>query len=118
MQLQRLTNLMGYPDGGILVDQVLFDKIVTCMNDAQLRQKLYKEGKGLTMEKALHIIRIYGAKQKAQDMTVNYLKDKGKVPGKDNAQPNNNKKQGSQRGKPQHQGNKDKCGKCRKGTQQ
>ena len=61
MQLQRLTELMDYPDDGITVNQLLLDKMVIGLNDAHLRQKLYKEGKDLTMEKALHIIRIYTA---------------------------------------------------------
>ena len=47
---------------------------------------------------------------KAQGITVNYLKGKGKGPSKGKAQPNkNNKKQGSQRGKPQSQDIRDKC---------
>ena len=92
---------------------------VTGLNDAQLRQTLYKEGKDLTMEKSLHIFRIYAAKHKAQGTPINYLKGKGKGPGKGKPHPHNkNKKWGSQRGKLQNQGSKDKCGKCRKGTHQ
>ena len=49
---------------------VLLDKMVTILNDAHLRQKLYKEGEDLTMEKALHTIRIYVAKHKAQVTSV------------------------------------------------
>ena len=65
--------------------------MVTCLNDAHLRQKLYREGKDFTIEMALQIIRVYAAKHKAQGMTVNYLKGKGKGPYKSKAQPNNNK---------------------------
>ena len=50
---------MNYPDDDITVNQLLLDKMVTGLNDAHLGQKLYEEGKDLTMEKALHIIRIY-----------------------------------------------------------
>ena len=53
-KLQRLTDLMDYPDDGITVYQLLFDKMVTGLSDAHLIQKLYKEGKGLIIEKALH----------------------------------------------------------------
>ena len=77
-QLQRLTHLVDYPNDSITMNQLLLDKMVTGLNDAHLRKKLYKEAKGLTMEKALHIIRIYAAKHIAQGMTVNYLKGKGK----------------------------------------
>ena len=68
-QQQRLTDLMDYTDGGITADQLLLDKMVTGVKDAHLRQKLYQEGKDLTMEKAVHIIRIYAAMHKAQGMT-------------------------------------------------
>ena len=94
---------MDFPDDGITVNHLLLDKMVTGPNDAHLRQKLYKGGKDLTMEKALCIIRIYPATHKAQGMTVNYLKGKGKSPGKGKVQThnnNNNKNQGSQEGKP------------------
>ena len=92
MQLQQLTDLMDYQDDGITVDQLLLDKIVTGLNNVHLRQKLYKEGKDLTMEKALCIIRIYAAKHKGQGMTENYLKGMGRGHGKGKAQPNSNKK--------------------------
>ena len=80
---------MDYPNNGITVDLLLLGKMVTGLNDAHLRQKWYKEGKDLTMEMALHIIRIYVAKHKAQGMTVNYVKGKGKGPGKGKAQQSN-----------------------------
>ena len=64
--------------------------MVTSLNDTHPRQKLYKEGKDLTMGKAVHIIRIPAAKHNAQGMTVNYLKGKHKGPGKGKAQPNSN----------------------------
>ena len=67
---------------------------------SHLRQKLYKEGKDLTMEKALCSIRVYTAKHKAKGMTANYLKGKGKGPSKGKAQLYNNNKQDSQGGKP------------------
>ena len=66
---------MDYPNDSITVNQLLLDKLVTGLNNAPLRQKLYKEGQDL--EKDLCIIRIYVAKQKVQGMTVNYLKGKG-----------------------------------------
>ena len=50
MPLQRLTDLMDYPNDGNTVDQFLLDKMITSINDAQLRQKLYKDSKDLTME--------------------------------------------------------------------
>ena len=110
---------MDYSSNGIRVNQLLLDQMVTSPNDAHQRQKLYKEGKDLTMEKAFCIIRIYVAKHKTQGMTVNYLKGKGKGPGKGKAQPNNNNnKQGSQKGKAQNQDNKEKCGKCGKEAHQ
>ena len=118
--MQILTDLTDYPNDGITVDQLLLDKMVTSLNDTHPRQKLYKEGKDLTMEKTLSIIWIYVAKHEAQGTTVNYLKGKDMGPCQGKAQPNNNnsnnKKQDSQRSKPQNQDNKDKCGKCRKGT--
>ena len=83
IQMQRLTDLTDYPDDTITVDQFLFHKMVTGLNDAHHRQKLYKEGKDLTMEKASHMIRIYAAMHKSQGMIVNYFKYKEK------AQPNN-----------------------------
>ena len=42
---------MDYPNDGITMDQLLLDKMVTGLNDAHLRQKLYKEGKDLITEK-------------------------------------------------------------------
>ena len=42
MQLQRLTDLMKYPNDGITVNQLLLDKMVTSLNDAHLRQTLCK----------------------------------------------------------------------------
>ena len=77
--LQRLTDLMDNLDDGITVDQLLMDKMVTGLNDSHLRQKLYKVGEDLAMEKALPTIRICAAKHKSQGMTVNYLKGKDKV---------------------------------------
>ena len=76
---------MDYPNDGITVDQLPLDQMVTDLNDAHLRPMLYKEGKDLTIEKTLCIIRIYAAEHKAQGMTVNYLKGRGKGPGKGKA---------------------------------
>ena len=46
-QLQRLTDLMDYADYGIILDQLLMDKVVISLSDAHLPQKLYKKVKTL-----------------------------------------------------------------------
>ena len=78
---------MDYPDDVITVDWLLLDKMVTSLNDAHLRQKLYKDGEDPSMEKGLCTIRIYAAKHKAQGITVNYLKRKCKGPVKTRLNP-------------------------------